>query len=547
MESFADPRRVSSIPGVEVKTSRNFQRTGASTAIGEAGMAATSHPAATLAAIDILREGGNAVDAALAAVAVQCVVDPLMTGIGGDCFALLSVKGRPPIAINGSGRAPRAANLGWYQERGITAIDDLSVHAVTVPGAVDAWRRLSEDHGSMGLTDVFARAIRYAEDGYRVTPRVAFDWANNARRLAHCPAAVARFLPDGKAPSAGDSMANPALGASLRKIAALGAKGFYEGEIADEIVEVLRARGGLHSRDDFAARAANYVESITTKYRGHAVHECPPNGQGLAALIILRILEGFELADPGLGEADFVHLLAEATKAAYRQRDALIGDPDLAPVDVDAVLGEASIARMRSGISLLQSGGSAPWGEAEHKDTVYLTVVDRDRNAVSLINSLFHGFGSGIYAPRSGVLLHNRGASFRIIEGHPNAIGPSKRPMHTIIPAMLSKNDEVVMSFGVMGGQYQAVGHAHFVSQILDRGKGLQEASDAPRSFAFDGALALEETFDPEVVAALAAKGHVVETASLPIGGCQAIWIDAEKGALYGASDHRKDGMAIGI
>jgi gamma-glutamyltranspeptidase/glutathione hydrolase len=532
--------------GDDVKTSRDFTRTGASTAIGESGMAATSHPAATLAAVDILRKGGNAIDAALAAVAVQCVVDPLMTGIGGDCFALYSAKGKPPIALNGSGRAPRAAKLGWFQERGIASIDDVSVHAVTVPGAVDAWSRLSEDHGSMPLIDVLGAAIKAAEDGYRVTPRVAYDWAHNVGRLSHCADAVARFLPSGKAPEAGDRMANTALGASLRLIGARGAKGFYEGAIAQEIVSVLRERGGLHEPEDFAAHASNYVAPISADYRGYTVHECPPNGQGLAALIILRILDGFDLSDPSLGAAGATHLLAEATKAAYRQRDALIGDPDHAPVDAAAVLGDASIAAMRRGISLSHAASPASWSETEHKDTVYVTVVDRERNSVSLINSIFYAFGSGIYAPRSGVLLQNRGASFRLIEGHPNAIGPAKRPMHTIIPAMLSKNGEVVMAFGVMGGQYQAAGHAHFLSQILDHGKSLQEASDTPRSFAFDGELLLEETFDPAVVAALVAKGHKVTLSKEPIGGCQAIWIDAKKGALYGASDHRKDGIAIG-
>ena len=529
-----------------MKTSRDFLRPGASTAIGEAGMAATSHPAATLAAVEILREGGNAVDAALAAVAVQCVVDPLMTGIGGDCFALYSVEGRPPIALNGSGRAPRAATLDWFQGRGIGAIDDRSVHAVTIPGAVDAWTRLSQDHGSMPLPRVLGAAIRAAEDGYRVTPRVAHDWARNAGRLSHCPDAVRQFLPGGAPPAAGDRMANPALGASLRKIGALGAKGFYEGAVAEEIVDVLRARGGLHAQDDFADQASNYVAPISADYRGYTLHECPPNGQGLAALIILRILDGFDLADPALGTGGATHLLAEATKAAYRQRDALIGDPDHRPPDIAAVLAEASIAGMRRGISTSRASESVAWSETEHRDTVTVSVVDRDRNAVSLINSIFFAFGSGLYAPRCGVLLQNRGASFRIVEGHPNAIGPAKRPMHTIIPAMLSRKGEVVMSFGVMGGHYQAAGHAHFVSQILDHGKSLQEASDTPRSFAFDGALSLEETFDPAEVAALAGRGHAIALSKEPIGGCQAIWIDAQKGALYGASDHRKDGLAIG-
>ncbi|MBZ9938829.1 gamma-glutamyltransferase [Mesorhizobium sp. BR1-1-16] len=530
-----------------MKTERNFVKTGASTAIGADGMVATSHPAATLAAIEILRRGGNAVDAALAAVAVQCVVDPLMTGIGGDCFALYSAKGGLPIALNGSGRAAKAAEPSWFKAQGITEIGDRSVHAVTVPGAVDAWCRLSEDYGSMPLATVLEAAIAAAEKGYRVTPRVAHDWAANVGRLAHDEAAMQRFLIDGRAPRAGERMEHPALGASLRAIGEKGRAAFYEGAIAEEIVDLLTARGGLLTREDFAAQTSNYLAPISAAYRGYRLHECPPNGQGITALLILRILEGFDLSEAAVDEAGRVHLLAEATKAAYRLRDATIGDPDVTPVDVEALLSEASIAPIRAAIDPRRATASQPpTDETPHKDTVYLTVVDRDRNAISLINSIFWAFGSGHYAPRSGVVLQNRGASFRLTEGHPNAIGPRKRPMHTIIPGMLTRDDRLVMSFGVMGGQYQAAGHAHFVSEVVDRGKALQAASDAPRSFAFDGVLSLESTFDPAVAKALAGYGHAVDVSDTPIGGCQAIAIDDENGALLGATDHRKDGIALG-
>lgn len=528
-----------------LRTARDFLRTGASTAVGEHGMAATSHPAATLAAVDILRSGGNAVDAALGAVAVQCVVDPTMTGIGGDCFALYSVAGAAPIALNGSGRAPRAATLPWFESRGIGEIGDTAVHSVTVPGAVDAWCRLSADHGSLPLASVFAAAIAHAEQGYRVTPRVAFDWERSADRLQG-DAARARFLPGGRSPAVGERMTNPALGATLRRIAETGRDAFYEGEVAEEIVALLQFMGGLHEASDFAEQRSDYVAPIGARYRGYTLFECPPNGQGLAALMILRILEGFDLGGPALGEADRIHLLAEATKAAYRRRDALIGDPGGSALDVEAVLGEDAMGAMRRAISPDRASVSPFWGEPEHKDTVYVTVVDRERNAVSLINSLFYAFGSGLYAPGSGVLLQNRGSSFRLLDGHPNAIGPRKRPLHTIIPGMLAKDGRVVMSFGVMGGHYQAAGHAHFVSQIVDRGKGLQEASDAPRSFAFEGQLSLENTHAPGIAEDLAARGHAVTFSDEPIGGCQAIWIDREGGALFGASDHRKDGMALG-
>ena len=531
-----------------MKTERDFVRTGASTAIGDAGMVATSHPAATLAAVEILRAGGNAVDAALAAVAVQCVVDPLMTGIGGDCFALYSAGGGLPIALNGSGRAAKAAELAWFEAAGIASIDDRSVHAITVPGAVAAWCRLAEDHGSLPLARIFAAAIAAAEDGYRVTPRVAHDWARNIGRLAHDSVARAQFTRDGRAPRAGERMANPALGGSLRAIAESGRAAFYEGAIAAEIVDLLAERGGLLTREDFAFQAADWLQPISAAYRGYALHECPPNGQGITALLILRILDGFDLSESALDEAARVHLLAEATKAAYRLRDALIGDADAAPVDVGALLSEATIAPIRAAIRPDRAAPPLPPAdETAHKDTVYLTVVDRDRNAISLINSIFWAFGSGHYAPRSGVLLQNRGASFRLQAGHPNVIGPRKRPMHTIIPAMLTKDDHLVMSFGVMGGQYQAAGHAHFVSEVVDRGKALQAASDAPRSFAFDGVLQIENTFDADIAKALADRGHVVDVSDEPLGGCQAIAIDAETGALLGATDHRKDGIALGF
>jgi gamma-glutamyltranspeptidase/glutathione hydrolase len=541
------PRPHLSSEDIALESLRDFMRPGRSLAVGERGMAATSHPAATLAALDILKAGGNAVDAAIAAVAVQCVVDPHMTGIGGDCFALYAPRGGLPIAINGSGRAPAAATLDWYRERDFTAIPDNSPHAVTVPGAVDAWCRLSADHGTMPLEAVLAAAIAAAEEGYRITPRVQLDWRRYADRLKTTEAATKQFLPGGKPPAVGDRMSNSALGATLRAIAKNGGAAFYEGAVAEEIVTCLKALGGLHTVDDFAAQRADYVDPISAEYCGYRLHECPPNGQGLAALIILRILSGFDLADASLSEADRVHLLAEATKCAYGLRDRLVGDPEASVLDVGAVLADEAIGRLRARISRDAALPAPAWDETEHKDTVYVSVVDRDRNAVSLINSIFFAFGSGIYAPKSGVLLHNRGASFRVVPGHANAIGPRRRPMHTIIPGMLTRGGRAVMSFGVMGGQYQAAGHAHVLSQILDRGFDLQHACDSPRSFAFDGTLSLEATFPEATVADLAGRGHRTSVADEPLGGCQMIWIDEASGALFGASDHRKDGVALGF
>ncbi|GAC1547875.1 MAG: gamma-glutamyltransferase family protein [Beijerinckiaceae bacterium] len=507
-------------------------------------MAATSHPQATLAAIEILKAGGNAIDAALAAVAVQGVVEPQMTGIGGDCFALYSPRGGLPVALNGSGRTPAATRLDDFVDKGMSEIDPVSLAAVTIPGAVDAWCRLSEDHGSLPLERVFAAAIDAAENGFRITPRVARDWVNFRTRLEIDPEAHRHFLPHSVAPAVGDRRDQPALGRTLRRIAKEGRAAFYSGAVADEIVNVLRGRGGVHTVDDFAAQTSDYVEPISANYKGQNIYQCPPNGQGLAALMILRIVAERNLS--ALSDADRIHVLAEATKAAYRTRDAYFCDPTIHPVNHAAFLDEDYIDAMRARIDMRRASTEESWDEIEHKDTVYLTVVDRDLNAISLINSLFNPFGSGIYAPRSGVLLHNRGSSFRTIPGHPNAIGPRKRPMHTIIPGMVVKDGLATMPFGVMGGHYQAAGHASFLSNVFDLGLDIQAASEAPRFFAFNRSLSLESSIARHVGDDLAARGHSVVWSQDPIGGCQAIHIDRSRGVLLGASDHRKDGFALG-
>jgi gamma-glutamyltranspeptidase/glutathione hydrolase len=525
---------------------RDFFKPGRSVAISDRGMAATSHPQATLAAVDILRAGGSAVDAAVAAVALQSVIDPHMTGIGGDCFALYCPAGGTPVALNGSGRAPQKAKLDYFLEKGFTAIPDDSPHAVTVPGAVDAWCRLIGSYGRFDMGRVLAPAIAAAEDGYCITPRVELDWRRYSDRVAKYPASAAYFLPHGRAPRTGERMANPALAATLKAIAKDGRDAFYRGKVAEEITQVLQSLGGLHEESDFADYKAFETTPISGKYRGRDLLECPPNGQGLAALLITRILDGFDLRDPKLTEADRIHLLAEATKAGYAKRDQLISDPDHLTFSIDELLSDRSIAAMRTKISLERAADAAIWDGPTHKDTVYVSVVDRDGNAISLINSIFFAFGSGIYAPRAGVLLQNRGAGFVVKQGHPNAIGPGKLPFHTIIPAMLMEDGKARMSFGVMGGQYQAAGHAHMLSQILDRDLDPQQASDQPRSFCYGGKLSLEPTISEDIKLDLERRGHVTEWADEPIGGAQAILIDHERGVLLGASDHRKDGIALG-
>jgi gamma-glutamyltranspeptidase/glutathione hydrolase len=524
---------------------RNFITPSRSVAVGERGMAATSHPQATLAALDILKAGGNAMDAAIAAVALQGVIEPQMTGVGGDCFVIYAPKAGQPVALNGSGRTPAATDLAATMAKGAKDLTPTSIEGVTVPGAIDAWCRLAAAHGSKSLDEILTPAIDAAENGFRITPRVASDWSRNRARLESNPAAAAHYLPGGTAPAIGDRRDQPALGRTLRRVAREGRAAFYEGEVAEELVEVLRSLGGVHTAEDFAANAPEDVTPISTSYGGHDILECPPNGQGLAALMILRVMAGYDIK--ALAEADRVHVLAEATKAAYRARDAFFCDPALGKVDTAHFLSDEYIGAIRSRIDMARATASVDWDDIEHKDTVYVTVVDRDLNAVSFINSLFQPFGSGIYAPKSGVLLHNRGWGFRLEPGHPNALAPNKRPMHTIIPGMVMQNGRCMMPFGVMGGHYQATGHAGFLSNVFDLGMDIQAASEAPRSFAFDGVLSIEPTYGQDIGRDLAARGHDVKWADAAIGGCQAIWIDHARGALLGATDHRKDGVALGF
>jgi gamma-glutamyltranspeptidase/glutathione hydrolase len=518
---------------------RDYISPGRSTAIAENGMAATSHPSATMAAIDVLRAGGNAMDAALAAVAVQCVVEAEATGIGGDCFAIIAPAGGPITAFNGSGWTPAGFSAEALRDDGLTSIPETSPHAVTVPGAIDGWCQLSERFGSWPLDRVLAPAVAFAEEGFRITGRVAWDWRRFRDRITHHPPASAQFLPGGTEPMTGDRFALPALGRTLRAVGERGRSAFYEGAAAAEMVATLRELGGTHTLADFAEYRGFFTEPISARFRGRQVYECPPNGQGLTALLIARILEGFDLSDGAVSEADRVHLLAEASKAAYRHRDLLIADPGHVRLSAEEVLGDAFVDNLRGRIRLDRASEPAVWDFPNHRDTVCLSVVDKDRNVVSFINSLFASFGSGIYAPGPGVLFHNRGSGFTLAPGHPNEAGPRKRPLHTLIPGLVSADGVPTLPFGVMGGHFQAVGHAHFLSHLYDRGFDPQLSNEAPRSFAYDGRLILEPGFGEAVRADLAARGHDTRWSSDPIGGCQAILIDHARGVLIGSSDHR--------
>lgn len=526
---------------------RDFQLPGRSPTYATRAMAATSHPLATEAAIATLRVGGTAADAAIAAVAVLCVVEPHQVSVAGDAFWIVGKPGQPLDAYNGSGRSAKAAELAWFKEQRLTEILPSNVHAATVPGAVDAWAALLERHGRFGLERALDRAIAIAEAGHPVAPRSAHDWALYAGHGAKNAGFQKHYLKDGRAPRVGEIHRHPALAATLRLIAAKGPRAVYDGEIAEDIVATLKAHGSLMTLDDFAAHRGELVTPITSTYRGKTVAEIPPNGQGLTALVILNILENFDLPSLApLSPARF-HLELEATRLGYAMRDAFIGEAAHMRTSVDGLKSKAygkMLAGMISPNGRIDPARLPPPAPDTH--TVYLSVVDENRMAVSFICSLFRQFGCGIVAEKSGLVLHNRGSSFRLIEGHPNVIGPAKRPMHTLIPGMMTDGGEVTASFGVMGGAYQACGHAHVLTNLIDYGMDAQAAIDCPRAF-FDGpTTTVERTLPAATLEGLARLGHVVTVPYGAIGGGQIITIDPKTGVLCGGSDPRKDGCALG-
>jgi gamma-glutamyltranspeptidase/glutathione hydrolase len=479
----------------------------------------------------------------------------MSTGIGGDCFCLYAPAGQKKVfALNGSGRAPAAATIDWYERHDISGLENTSAHSVTVPGAISAWETLLAAHGTKGLDELLRPAIGYAEGGFAVSPKVSKDWATLAPKLEATGAL--RFLPGGKSPQLGDRFAQPELAATLKGIAKGGAKAFYEGPVAADIVATLRARGGLHTEADFAAgrTAAQFVDPITIQWKGRDVWQCPPNGQGIVVLMILGILEGFGVAPDGPMGITRWHRHIEAARLAYRDRDAFVADPAQVDVPVKKLLDRGYLEAMRklirddAAMRRMPAPGEAP-GETlvpVHADTVYLCTVDRDGNACSFINSLFQGFGSAILAEKSGVMLQNRGFGFRLERGHPNCIAPNKRPMHTIIPGMVTQDGEAVMPYGVMGGHFQPMGQSLFLTNFFDYGLDVQESLDLPRLFPTRGVVEAERGATAELVAGLEKLGHKVERSELTHGGGQAISIDRKRGVLIGGSEPRKDGCAMG-
>jgi gamma-glutamyltranspeptidase/glutathione hydrolase len=524
---------------------RDFHLPGRAPVFAGEAMAATSHPLATLAAIETLRAGGNAADAAVAAVALLAVAEPHMTGIGGDCFCLVSKPGQPVWGYNGSGRSGTASRAETLRAQGLSEIAIDSVHAVTVPGAIEAWEAILRQHGRFGLDRVLQPAIRAAREGVPVAPRIAHDWALYVDKLRADTGASRHYLRNGAAPQTGDVMRYPALADTLTTIAKNGARAFYEGAIARDMVQTLQARGSLLTEADFAAHRGEEAIPIASRYRGLDVVELPPNGQGLAALVLLNILSQFDIGRLDALSAERLHIALEAGRLAYAVRNAHITDPACMRTTPEALLDRGFAAELAALIDRTRRS-KLPQAPAPRGNTVLVTVIDRDRNAVTLINSLFYAFGAGIATERTGILLQNRGCSFNLDPEHVNGLAPNKRPMHTIIPALALREGRCDMAFGVMGGSFQAMGHALFISNLVDYGMDVQQAIDTPRVF-FDGEITDVERGVPQAaVDGLKARGHTVNVRELPLGGGQAIRIDWDRGVLIGGSDGRKDGCALG-
>jgi gamma-glutamyltranspeptidase / glutathione hydrolase len=517
------------------------------------GMVASSQPLAVEAGLSMLKKGGNAIDAAIATALTLGVVEPVSTGIGGDAFFLYqsAADGRM-YGVNGSGRCPRGLTLEALQRRGIKGIPYIGLASVTVPGATDAFAEVQRRHGKLTFAEVLEPAISYASEGFPVSEIIAQQWQGAVPLLCRFPSSVRTYLPDGKAPQAGEVHRQPNLARTLKLLAAEGRDAFYQGEIAHQIVQFSQENDGFFTLEDFRSHTTEWIEPIGIDYRGHTILELPPNGQGITALIALNILEGFDLAGMEYGSAPYYHLLIEATKQAFADRNRYVADPAFADLPLVGLLSKAyakarrqEIAHNRAGD--YQAGCPLPFG-----NTVYVSCVDREGNVVSLIHSIFAAFGSGVVAGDTGICLQNRGAGFVDDPQHPNALAPGKRPLHTIIPAMILKDNRPWVCFGVMGGDVQPQGHTQVAINLIDFRMNVQEAIEAPRYRILGGRLvALERAIPHEVRHALEAMGHeLLPYGALPpgtpYGGGQAILIDHECGVLQGGSDHRKDGCAIG-
>ncbi len=525
---------------------RNFHFPGRSPTVARNAMVATSSALASTEALTVLRSGGNAVDAAITAAGVLTVTEPHMTGIGGDCFVLLSTPDGKVVGLNGSGRASAHATPSWLKNQNISEISPDSVHAVTVPGAIDAWAALLDTYGTMSLADTLGPAISHARNGVPTSQRTASDWHNKVPRLSRNKGSARHLLLNGQAPRMGQVMHFPALASSLEKIASDGPEAFYKGELADDMIKTLQDHGSLLDHQDFTATRASWCEPIKTRFAGHDVFELPPNGQGMTALVSLNILKQFDLASLKPDSPQRWHLEIEAMKQATILQHRFIADPDFMEFKPDDFLNDQLTKKLADAIDpILTNNDPAANTATPGTDTVYFCIVDQKGMAVSFINSIYKSFGSSITTEKSGICLQNRGACFVTEPGHPNCIGPSKRPRHTIIPALIQKNHQLAAVFGVMGGAYQPMGHQSVMVNRYIYNMDPQAALDFPRLFHQDGIVGAEQAIPAATVISLSEMGHKLERVHDPLGGGQFIQVRQEN--LIAGSDHRKDGFAAGF
>lgn len=523
-----------------------------SVAMGPRGMVASSQQLATMAGYRMLSRGGNAVDAAVAMLSTLNVVEPHSVGIGGDAFALIYLaKEDKLMGMNASGRAPYNATIDWFHGKGMNNIPERGILSVTVPGALHGWVQAVERYGNCQIGDVFEDAIGYAKNGFPVTEVIAGEWENSEDLLLSREGSAATYLIDGKAPLPGQIFRNKDLAETFKMIVRDGIENFYEGEICQAIVDCSKTNNGLFSVEDFSTHTTTWVEPISTDYRGYTIVELPPNGQGVTALEMLNILEGYDIRSLGHNSPEYLHRLIEAKKIAFSDRDDYVTDPEFENIPVDTFLSKEYAKQCRRKIdfnkAMIPPSPSLFTGGSE---TVYVTAVDQDRNAVSFISSIFMHFGSGMVVDGTGIIMQNRGKSFSLNPDHPNRIAPHKRPLHTIIPGMIFKDGHFLMSFGVMGGDMQPQGHTQFLINLIDFKMNLQEAVDAPRVRHMEGKeVVVEEGIARWTASVLQEKGHrLVQIPSTvnQVGGGQAVYLDRKQNVLLGASDRRKDGCAMG-
>lgn len=528
--------------------------------IAQNGMAATAQPLATQVALDILKKGGNAIDAAIAANAMLGLVEPASCGIGGDLFAIVwDAKTKKLYGLNASGRSPAGLTASYFKERNMDYIPLTGPLPVSVPGCVDGWDMLHRRFGKLPLADILAPAIEYGKNGFPVSEVIALEMMVSAPRRMNLPGFKETYTRQGRTPAKGEIFVNKDLASTYEKIAKGGRDAFYKGDIASTIDQYMKENGGFITYEDLASHTSDWVEPVSVNYRGYDVWELPPNGQGIAALQMLNILEGFDLRSMGFGSGEYLHVLTEAKKLAFEDRAKYYADMEFNKIPVTELLSKEYAAKRRALISNSRAADDYPAGEIEHGNTTYLTVADKEGNMISLIQSIYDGFGSGMCPDGLGFVLQNRGQMFNVQDpDHFNYLEPKKRPFHTIIPAFITKDGVPYISFGLMGGAMQPQGHAQIVINLIDFGMNLQEAGDAPRMrhtgssqptgsrMKDGGTLNLETGFSPETLRALSILGHSIQHSVGAYGGYQAIMWDSSNKVYIGASESRKDGQAAG-